>query len=215
MRARSAAAPEPALLVALEFQPRRLLLQRDQQRPVLANRDAERAGSRRQPGEPHPYLQRLRRRPAHGRHDGSRLDHSGGKCGGNQAAVQGDPIQGDQHRGVGELWGAEQPLRQRDGRDHPEAQHRAHATQQQRGAQRGAEDQSKRIQTVLRDQARDAHRRNRQTDCEIDREGMAGAQLGQPPRAPSHPTRPLGRAPTAAQAAGLGVARPARRAWRR
>ena len=130
---------EPTLLVALEFEPRGLLLQRGEQRSALADRDAEHAGRGRQPGEADPDLQRLGRRPAHRRHDGAQLDRAGGERALDQAPVQGHPVQGDQHRGVGQLRGGEQPLRERDERDHAKAQNRAQATQQQRGAQSAAQ----------------------------------------------------------------------------
>jgi hypothetical protein len=45
-------------------------------------------------------------------------------------SIKGHPVQGDQDRGIGQLRGGEQPLRQRDEGDHAKTENRAQATQQ-------------------------------------------------------------------------------------
>jgi hypothetical protein len=180
---------ESTLLVALEFQPRGLLLQGGQQSSALTDRDAEHARSGGQPGEPNPYLQRLRRRPAHRRDDGPELHRAGGEHALDQAPVQGHLVQGEQQRDIRQLRAGEQPLRQGDEGDQPKAQERSAAAQQQRRAQRPAEAHGDRVETVLGRQTADAQRRCGEADREVDRERMTGAQPGQPPRPLSQPRR--------------------------
>ena len=86
---------EPALLVALEFQPRGPLVQGGEQRPALADRDAEHSRGGRQAREADPDLQRLRRRPAQRGHDRASLHRAGG-----EEYFRGSPSSATQYREI-------------------------------------------------------------------------------------------------------------------
>ena len=109
-----------------------------------------------------------------GSHDRAGLDDGRREGDLGEIALERDAIQGDQHRDIGQLRRRDQPLDESDARDDREAQARVAPQQEQRSAERHAEDDRRRVEAMLRGQAGHAERRGAQRDGELHGEAMAG-----------------------------------------
>ncbi len=167
------------LLVALELEARRALVQRSDECASRADAHPEHTGRGRQARERDPGLQRFGRPPARSRQDHTDLEDGRRRECRHRAAGHRHRVQSDKQRDVAERANVEQPLGQRDRRDRAEHRQRMAPAPQQRHRQRDAEREAGRPEPAI---GRVRDRNQGRDDAGIEQPWTAGVEVDEPRR---------------------------------